>query len=75
MNRSRVPEAPAFYGLLATSLPRILQLTAADMKNQSDTLGNADAMKVLVGTELATIPDLEFVERNLQRLQAQLQLD
>ena len=68
MNRSRVAGAPAFYGLQATGLPRILQLTAGDIKNHSDELSAADAMHVVVGTELATIPDLGYVEQQLQRL-------
>ena len=68
MNRSRVAQAPPFYGLQATGLPRILQLTAADIKNHNDSLGAADSMRVMVGTELATIPDLGFVEQQLQML-------
>ncbi len=68
MNRSKISDAPAFYGILATALPRILQLSAADLKNHNEELGDADAMKVIVGTELATIPDLAFVEQKLKSL-------
>ncbi|MEM7098929.1 MAG: chemotaxis protein CheW [Pseudomonadota bacterium] len=72
MNRSKVPQAPSFYALIATGLPRILQLLPSDLKNHDESLGPADAMKVIVGTEAATIPDLGYVETCLKEVTAQL---
>ena len=70
MNRSRRADAPAFYAVLATGLPRMLQLAPDDIKNHDAALGPADAMQVVVGTEHATIPDLGFVEGKLKELPA-----
>ena len=72
MNRSRVPQAPSFYAFIATGLPRILQLVSTDLKNHDEGLGPADAMKVIVGTEAATIPDLGYIETCLKDLSFQL---
>ena len=70
MNRSRNPSAPAFYALAATGLPRMLQLSDDDVVNETAELGEADIMRVRVGTELATIPDLAYIESKIQGLKA-----
>ena len=68
MNRARSATGPAFYALAATCLPRMVQLTDEDLNNDTETLGCADVMRVRVGTEVATIPDLSYVEHQLAAL-------
>ncbi len=68
MNRARNPAAPAFYALAATGLPRMVQLTADDLTSASRELSVAQVMKVNVGTEVATIPDLAFIEEQILQL-------
>lgn len=68
MNRSRNPSGPAFYAFAAVGLPRMLQLLDDDVETADAKLGVADVMRVQVGTELATIPSLEFVEGRLAEL-------
>ncbi len=69
MNRSRNPAAPAFYAFAAEGLPRMMQLLSDDLEKlgepQGEAPGPADAMRVNVGTEPATIPNLDFVEDRL----------
>lgn len=68
MNRSRNPAAPAFYALAAEGLPRMLQLADDDLSNASAELSMAQVMQVNVGTEVATIPDLAYVEDMVLKL-------
>ena len=68
MNRARNATGPAFYALAAVGLPRMVQLEAGDVQNANVELGVADVMQVQVGTELATIPNLAFIEDNLADL-------
>ena len=72
MNRARNASGPAFYALAAVGLPRILQLEDDDLQNADVELGVADAMQVQVGTELATIPNLGFVEDRIAELMSAL---
>lgn len=65
MNRSRHAAGPSFYALLASGLPRMVQLLEDDLSNEPSGLGDADIMKVKVGTEVATIPNLAFIEEQL----------
>ena len=68
MNRSRNATGPAFYALAAVGLPRMVQLESDDLQNADAALGIADVMQVQVGTELATIPNLQFIEDSLTDL-------
>ena len=65
MNRARSSSGPAFYAIAAQALPRMLQIAEEDVTGQEASLGPADVMKVQVGTEVATIPDLEFLENSI----------
>lgn len=69
MNRARNSNAPAFYALAAKGLPRMLQLMEDDFKDDGGHLGDADLMRVKVGTEHAIIPDLAYIEGQLCQLQ------
>ncbi len=68
MNRARSSSGPAFYAIAAQSLPRMLQIADEDLSGQEANLGPADVMKVQVGTEVATIPDLEYLENSIAQL-------
>ncbi|MEM9621101.1 MAG: chemotaxis protein CheW [Pseudomonadota bacterium] len=70
MNRSRTPSAPAFYALAAEGLPRMLQLAEDDLSSASTELSVAQVMRVNVGTEVATIPDLAYVEEQVLNLRS-----
>ena len=68
MNRSHIASAPAFYAFAADSLPRMLQLLDDDLHSGKPDIGEADMVKVMVGTEDATIPNLAFIEECLRDL-------
>jgi chemosensory pili system protein ChpC len=70
MNRARTREGPAFYALASNGLPRMLQLLEDDLSNADEGLGVADVMKGEVGTEIATIPNLAYVEQEVALLKA-----
>ncbi len=70
MNRARSTTGPAFYALAAQGLPRMVQLVDEDLGGENLPLGPADVMKVTVGTEVATIPDLAYIERCVGELSA-----
>jgi len=72
MNRSRNSSGPAFYAVAATGLPRMLQLVDDDLLNADVELGSADVMQLQVGTELATIPNLGYVEDKIAELERAL---
>lgn len=72
MNRARNDSGPAFYALAAVGLPRMLQLLEDDLQNSDENLGVADVMQVQVGTEEATIPNLEFIEDRLAEMNQSL---
>ena len=68
MNRVRSPRGPAFYGLVASGLPRLVHLSSADVVNNRVGLGPAESASVKVGTEVAVIPSLELIEGKLSSL-------
>ena len=68
MNRARNASAPPFYALAAEGLPRMLQLLEDDLKNDASDLGPAEVMRVAAGTEHAVIPDLAYIEAQVQEL-------
>ena len=70
MNRSRTAEGPSFYALASEGLPRMVQLLDDDVVTAEEGLGVADVMKVEVGTELVTIPNLAFLEHEIKSLPA-----
>ena len=68
MNRTRLNDCHPFYAMAASALPRMLQLGLDDAVNETDSLGPDEVMKVRLGTELAVIPDLEFIEQRVAQL-------
>ncbi len=68
MNRARLSDGLAFYALAAQGLPRMVQLTDDDLSNEPCKLGPGEVVAVKLGTESAIIPNLEFIERNVQKL-------
>ena len=68
MNRARNAGGLPFYALASEGLPRMVQLTTEDLSNESTKLGPAEAVVVKVGTEAATIPNLEYLEGSIARL-------
>ncbi len=68
MNRARSSDGLAFYALAAEGLPRMVQLTDADLSNEPRKLGPAEVAVVKLGTETATIPNLEFIESSIRQL-------
>jgi hypothetical protein len=57
-----------FYALAAEGLPRMVQLTADDLANESCKLGVAEQVVVKVGTETAVIPNLDLIETQVAKL-------
>jgi chemosensory pili system protein ChpC len=68
MNRARARQGRPFYGLVAEGLPRLVRLTGEDLVNQNVKLGPAEIASVRVGAEMATIPNLSFIEEQLGSL-------
>ncbi len=68
MNRARNERGLPFYALAAEGLPRMVQLTADDMANESCKLGPAEQVVVKVGTETAVIPNLDVIETQVAKL-------
>jgi chemosensory pili system protein ChpC len=68
MNRARTSGGIEFYALVADSLPRMVQLVEEDLTTEGGNLGAADSMHVSFGTEIATIPDLAYVENQVAGL-------
>jgi len=68
MNRARSARGLPFYALAAEGLPRMLQLTADDLSNESVRLGPAESVAVRLGTESAVIPNLDFIENEIANL-------
>lgn len=68
MNRARTANGPPFYAIAAEGLPRMLQLTADDLSNESGRLGQAESVAVRLGTESAVIPNLDFLETKIATL-------
>ena len=68
MNRARRANGRACYGLASTGLPRILHLNEDDLQNQAVKLGLAEVASLKVGTEVAVVPNLSFIEEQLATL-------
>ena len=68
MNRARTANGLPFYAIAAEGLPRMLQLTADDLSNESGRLGPAESVAVRLGTESAVIPNLDFLESQIASL-------
>lgn len=67
MNRTSSGQSP-FYALAAEGLPRLVQLSEADVSDQDKRLGRAEARVVRLGTETASIPSLQFIEEQVAGL-------
>lgn len=70
MNRTDSGTSP-FYALVAEGLPRLLQLSDDDLSDDEQRAGAAEARVVRLGTEIASIPDLAFVEAQVAALPLQ----
>ena len=58
------------YAILAQGVPHLLLLTAADVQAvDAPALGPAERMKVRVYGQHAAIPDFDFIEQHLARLE------
>ena len=68
MNRARNAKGLPFYAIAAEGLPRMVQLTADDLANESGKLGPVEAVVVKVGTESAVIPNLDLIETAVAKL-------
>lgn len=68
MNRARSSAGRPFYGLVAAGLPRLVHLCAEDLESHGEQLGSAEVASVRVGTEIAVVPNLSFIEERLASL-------
>lgn len=68
MNRTGANGGLPFYALAADGLPRLVQLSDGDLSDQDGRMGKAEARVVRVGTENASIPSLDYIEREVARL-------
>ncbi len=69
MNRTEGGAVP-FYALAAENLPRLVQLSEADLGDEDgDEPGAAEARLVRVGAETASIPSLSYLEKHVAGLQ------
>ena len=66
MNRAR--SGVPFYAIAAEGLPRMLQLNVDDISSDTRETGPAESVVVQVGTEAASIPDLDFIESEVAKL-------
>lgn len=62
MHRTQSADGVPFYAIATEGLPRILQLTDADIANVPTQLGAAEASAITVGMERVVIPDLRYIE-------------
>lgn len=68
MNRTGTAAGAAFYALAVEGLPRLVQLSDGDLVDHDGRLGRAESRTVRVGMETASIPSLDYVERQLAGL-------
>ncbi len=68
MNRARNARGLPFYALASDGLPRMVQLAADDLANESCKLGPAESVVVKLGAETAVIPNLDVVETAVAKL-------
>lgn len=64
MNRTGGGAAP-FYALASEGLPRLVQLSDADIGDDEQRPGKAEVRVVRLGAEIASIPDLNYLETRL----------
>ena len=72
MNRARRSNGRAFMVLASVGVPRIVHLTDDDLQNQAVKLGPAEVAALQVGTEIAVVPNLSFIEEQLATLRSAL---
>ena len=68
MNRIGRGRGAAFYALVTSALPRIVQVSEPDISYKPDTAPDAVALCVELGTQSALIPDLEYIESQITAL-------
>lgn len=61
MNRTGAGTVP-FYALASEGLPRLVQLSEPDIGDDDQRPGKAEARVVRLGAEVASIPDLAYLE-------------
>lgn len=64
---SNVDQFP-FFAVIAQGVPRLAKLGRDDVEQEPVGTNLAEAMQVLVNGELAVIPDLDMIDRQLQQL-------
>lgn len=69
MNRTG-SAGPPFYAMAAEGLPRLVQLSEADLSDQEEEAGAAESRIVRLGAESASIPKLAFLEKQVSALRA-----
>ena len=69
MNRAHHAQGLPFYAIAANSMPRMVQLTASDIRGTSGESGPAELAAVQLGTESAVVPNLEYIESAIAGLQ------
>ena len=62
MNRTQSGAEFSFYALAAGGLPRMVQLAGEDLSATEESSGKGIARAVRIGTEIAWIPDLAYLE-------------
>lgn len=67
MNRTGAG-AQRFYALACEGLPRLVQLTEADLSEADQRPGKAEDRVVRLGAETASIPSLPFIEQRVAAL-------
>jgi chemosensory pili system protein ChpC len=70
LNRVRRRDGRPFYGLVAEALPRLVHLAPMDVEERQAPLGPAEHAAVLVGMEMAIVPDLAVLEAAIETLDA-----
>jgi hypothetical protein len=66
MNTLSDPEHRLHYAILTQGVPHLMRLTPPDMiAHESAGLGPAERMRVHAHGQLAAIPDLDYVERQV----------
>jgi chemosensory pili system protein ChpC len=70
LNRVQRRDGRPFYGLVAEALPRLVHLAAVDVEERQAPLGPAERVAVLVGMEMAIVPDLAVLEATIEQLDA-----
>jgi chemosensory pili system protein ChpC len=69
MNRAHCAQGLPFYAIAANSMPRMVQLTASDIRGTPGESGPAELVTVHLGAETAVVPNLEYIESAIAGLQ------